>query len=235
MGLEAVIFDMDGVLIDTTEYHYLSWKKVAERLGIPFTHSDNDRLRRLSRQESLHVLLGGKQVSDDLIHELLEYKNSCFMNYIEQVEMHELLPGVFALLWELHAAQVPVGVSSSSRNARLIVSRLGINHHIEAICDASNVEKRKPHPDVFLCAASLLEVKPENCMVIEEGAAGVQTGLSAGMCVVGVGAGPLTHEAYTTVPSLENVRLIDLQEIYTAWHAEMMTGESQVMQQPGFD
>ena len=227
MGLEAVIFDMDGVLLDTTEYHYLSWKKIAERLRIPFTRWDNDQLPGLSRREALDVLRRGRQISEDEIKELLVYKEACFMNYAEKVDMQDLLPGVFALLWELHAAQISIGVSSSSRNARLIVSRLGINHHIEAICDASNVEKLKAYPDVFLCAASLLEVKPENCMIIEDGTAGVQAGLSDEMCVVGVGAGPLTREAYTTFPSLENVRLIDLQEFYAAWHAEISAGETQ--------
>ncbi len=235
MTLEAVIFDMDGVLIDTIEYHYRSWNNVAERLGIPFTRGDNERLRGLSLRESLDLLLKGKEVSEDLILELLEYKNSCYMNYVEKVDMQDLLPGVFALLWELHAAQISIGVSSSSGNTQLIVSRLGINHHIEAICDAGDVEKLKPHPDVFLCAASLLEVKPENCMVIEDSAAGIQAGLAAGMCVVGVGAGPLMDAAYAVFPNLMNVRLIDLQETYAAWHTEMTMGESQAMQQPGFD
>jgi len=235
MGLEAVIFELEGVLIDTSEFHYLSWKKVAERLRIPFTRWDNDRLRGLSHRQSLDVILGGRHIPADEISELLAYKDSSFVKCAEKVGMQDLPPGVFALLWELHAAQISIGVSSSSRNAQLIITRLGINHHIEAICDAREVEKLKPDPDVFLCAASLLDIEPENCMVIEDGAAGIQAGLSAGMCVVGVGTGPWTQGAHAAFPTLKNVRLIDLQEIYAAWHAEMITGEAQSTQQPGFD
>jgi len=235
MGLDAVIFELEGVLIDTSEFHYLSWKKVAERLRIPFTRWDNDRLRGLSHREALNVILRDRQISVDEIDELLAYKDSSFVHCAEKVDMQDLPPGVFALLWELHAAQISIGVTSSNRNARSIVSRLGINHHIEAICDTGNVEKLKPHPDVFSCAASILEVKPENCMVIEEGAAGVRAGLTAGMCVVGLGSEETLAHAYTVFPNLENVRLIDLQEVYAAWYVEMTTGETQSVQQSGFD
>ena len=230
MSLEAVIFALEGVLFDTIEIHYLSWCKIAERLKVPFTRWDNDRLRGRTSREFLDVLLKGREIPDDERNELLAFKDSCVLNLMEKVDMQDLLPGVFALVWEMHAAQISIGVSSSGRNARSIVSRLRINHHIEVICDASNVEKLKPQPDVFLCAAALLEVKPENCLIIEADAAGVQAGRAAGTCVVEVGPEPGTGNAYAVFPSLENVRLIDLQEVYAAWHAEMMTGESRGMQ-----
>jgi len=235
MGLKAVIFALEGVLIDTREIHYLSWKKIAERLMIPFTRWDNYRLPELTNREFLTVVLRGRQIPEDEIHELLVYKDEYVRNHMEQVDMQDLLPGIFALLWELHAAQVSIGVASTVRNTPAIISRLRINHHIEVICDAGSVAKLKPHPDVFLCAASLLDVDPENCMVIEDSATGIQAGLSAGMCVVGVGARSLTREAHVTFPGLQDVRLIDLQEAYAVWHAQMMAGESPVMPQPGSD
>lgn len=218
MKLEAVIFGMDGVLIDTIEYHYLSRKQLARSLSIPFTR--DDKLRGLSRRQSLNMLLKGHSLSEKEICELLEYKNSCFMKYVDRMGIQDLLPGVFELLWEIRAAQISVGVSSSSRNARSIISKAGIGHYIDVICDGSNVERLKPHPDIFLCTASVLGVKPENCMVIENGEAGIQAGLAAGMCVVGVGPEKITYQVYAGFPSLEDVRLMDLQNIYAAWRAE---------------
>ena len=221
MSLEAVLFDMDGVLIDTIEYHYLAWQNVANRLGIAFTRQDNDRLRGLSRRQSLDQVLGVKKLSEEEIQELLEYKNACFMVYLERMSRHDLLPGVLDLLRELQAAKISTGVASSSRNARMIISRLGINDLFQVICDGNDVEKSKPHPDVFLCAALKLDVRPENCIAIEDGEAGIQAGLAAGMCVLGVGQNQFIHAAHAAFPSLENVKFADLRAIYAAWDAEI--------------
>jgi kojibiose phosphorylase len=180
-------------------------------------------------------LLGGLQLSEAEICELLEYRESYFMSYVDKIGTQDLLPGVFELLWELHAAQIPVGVSSSSPDAQLIISKLGINYHIEAICEGNSVEKLKPHPDMFLCTASMLGVEPEDCMVMEGGEAGIQAGLSARMCVVGVGLEQRIHQTHAVFHSLENVRLIDLQNIYAAWHAESVVGEIHEMEKTAAD
>jgi beta-phosphoglucomutase len=232
MKLEAVIFEMDGVLIDTNQYHYLSWKQVMQQLGRSFTRRDHDKLYGLSSRQILDILLGALQLSEAEICELLEYKNSCFMSYLDRIGTQDLLPGVFELLWELHAAQIPVDVSSLDINAHLIISKLGINYHIEAICDGNNVEKLKPDADLFLSTASMLGVEPEDCTVIEGGEAGIQAGLSARMCVVGVGLEQRIHQAHAVFHSLENVRLIDLKNIYAAWHAESVVGEIHEMEKP---
>lgn len=217
VAIQAVIFDMDGVLVDTVEYHYLSWKKIADGLGISFSRADNDRLRGLSRRDSLERLLAGRSLPEGQMAELLQHKNDYFITLLENLGPQNLLPGVARLLEECRKAHLFIGIASSSSNVRWMIEKLGIAEYIEAIGDRYVVRRLKPDPEVFLYTASALGVAPSTCLVIEDGEAGMRAGRVAGMCVVGVGEVALTCEAHASFPSLADVTLKDLRQVYSRW------------------
>lgn len=213
-ALRAVIFDMDGVLTDTVKYHFLSWKKVCDEFGLPFTREDNDKLRGLNRTESLEVLLAGRPLLEKQKAEMLRLKNAHFLDSLKHIGPEDICTGVLELIKELRQAGIRIGVASSSRNARPVLKRLGIISLIEAIGDGSSVKKLKPEPDIFLYTASSLQVNPPQCMVFEDSEAGVKAGLAAGMCVVGLGPVERLRGAHAVYPDLSGVKLNDLLEVF---------------------
>jgi beta-phosphoglucomutase len=218
MELEAVIFDLDGVLANTIEYHYQSWKEVARHIGIRFSREDNDRLRGLSRRSSLDVLLAGRNVSEDKLYELLEMKNDLFIQSIKNMGPQDLQPGVAALFAELHSARIPIGVASSSANVHLVIEKLGLGEYIAAVGDRYKVVKLKPEPDIFLYTASALGRTPVACIVIEDSIAGIQAAHAAGMCVLAVDSVSRAGErADAYYDSLEQVTLKTLRDIHRRW------------------
>ncbi|HEY5574299.1 MAG TPA: beta-phosphoglucomutase [Anaerolineales bacterium] len=220
MALKAVIFDMDGVLTATVEYHYLSWKKVSNEFGLPFTWNDNEKLRGLTRKESLEVLLAGRSIPEEQKDEMLKMKNAYFLESLNNIGPGDILSGVPELLQELRQAGMRIGVASSSRNVRPVLNHLGIAGFIDAMGDGTSVSRPKPEPDIFFYTASSLRVKPRQCLVVEDSEAGVKAGLAAGMCVVGVGPVARLRAAHALFPDLGNVKLIDLLEVYHSWRLE---------------
>lgn len=214
MSLNAVIFDMDGVLIDTFEYHFRSWKKVFDEQHIPFSRQDNQKLLGLTRRRSLELILGEKIIPEERMQEILHWKNAIFLELISSVGPDNLSPGVGDLLQELSTVRIPLAVASASRNARLILQKLGIGDYFQVIVDGNAVLSSKPAPDVFLHAARQLDEEPVNCLVIEDSAAGVQAALSVGMCVAGVGPPHRVGRAHAILPDLAGLRLKDLLSIY---------------------
>ena len=219
MELEAVIFDLDGVLADTTEHHYQAWKQVAEKLGIPFSREDNERLRGLSRLSCLETLLAGRVIPEDEIYELLEMKNDLFLDLIKEMGPKDLMPGAAELFHELRAAGIPIGIASSSGNAHLVIEKLELGEFIAAIGDRFNASRLKPEPDIFLFAASALGHAPEACIAIEDSLAGIQAAHAAGMCVVGVDGAPALRDGNPDAyhGSLTEVRLEDLRQVHRSW------------------
>jgi beta-phosphoglucomutase len=185
----SVIFDLDGVLADTAELHYRSWQRLATRLGIPFDRSVNDRMRGVSRPESLAILLRGHETRFSAADQegFLVEKNDAYLELVNQMTPADLLPGARPLLEALRAAGARISLASSSRNAAPVLERLGVAVLFDAVVDANTAARSKPDPQVFLLAAERLGVSPAGCVVIEDGAVGVAAARAAGMRVIGIG------------------------------------------------
>jgi beta-phosphoglucomutase len=184
---DAVIFDLDGVLVNTAEFHYLGWKRLADELGIPFDRSINERLKGVSRLDSLKILLEKAPGREFDLVALADRKNGYYVEMIQGITPADLLPGVPELLEALRRLGVKVGVASASRNARFVLSRLEIEPWLDAVTDGNDFLKPKPAPDLFLCCAGRLEVPPGRCVVVEDAQAGIEAAHAGEMCAVGVG------------------------------------------------
>lgn len=220
MALEAVIFDMDGVLTATVEYHYQSWKRISEEYGLPFSRQINDKLRGLTRRRSLEVILDGREFSEQEKETMLRRKNEIFHDLIREMNRSNLLEGVDRLLGEIRAAGLQIGVASASRNAALILDHLQIEEYVEALGDGNSVQRSKPEPDVFFFTAKKLGVVPQDCLVIEDSRAGIRAAKAAGMCVVGLGPEERVGGADAVFPDLSGVGLEDLHSVYNMWQKQ---------------
>lgn len=204
---EAAIFDLDGVLVDTAKYHFLAWKQIADSLGFEFTLQDNERLKGVSRMDSLNILLsiGKLDFTDKEKEELADKKNKLYVDYIIQIGQEELLPGTLKLLKALRGDGIKTAIGSASKNTPLIIEGLGIKDYFDAISDGNIISKAKPDPEVFIKAAEMLKVSPENCVVFEDAEAGVKAAKNAGMYAVGVGREKDLPEADNWIKNLEEV------------------------------
>ncbi|WP_053361151.1 beta-phosphoglucomutase [Bacillus sp. FJAT-27251] len=189
--LEAVIFDLDGVITDSAEYHFLAWQELASSIGISFTREDNEELKGVSRMESLDIILrlGGKQDVFTLKEkeELAASKNDHYVELVQRITPGDLLPGIRQLIDDIRAKGLKLGLASASKNAFTVMERLGLMEEFDVIVDASTVVNGKPHPEVFLRAAEMLRVQPQFCIGVEDAAAGVEAIKRAGMFAVAVG------------------------------------------------
>ncbi len=186
---KAAIFDLDGVLVDTAKYHYLAWRELAEKLGFAFTKEDNERLKGVSRARSLEILLkvGGVTLSPAEFARAMQEKNDRYVAYISGMNESEILPGAKEYLLYLRDSGVKTALGSASKNAPLILKRLGLYPYFDGIADGNNVSRPKPAPDVFLAAARLVDESPCGCAVFEDAEAGVEAAKAAGMYCVGIG------------------------------------------------
>lgn len=209
--LKGVIFDLDGVLTDTSEFHYQAWKQLADEEGIQFDREANEKLRGLARRESLLQLLGSRQVAEAQLQEMMARKNRYYEKFIQALSPANLLPGALELLTELRSCGIKVGIGSSSKNARIVIQRLGIADLIDATADGYSVERHKPAPDVFLHAAGQLGLEPSQCVVVEDADSGVAAAKAAKMWVVGLGPFERVGAADVVLNSLAGVHWSDLQ------------------------
>jgi beta-phosphoglucomutase len=210
--IQGVIFDLDGVLTDTAEYHYQAWQKLADEEGIEFNRQDNEALRGISRGASLMLMIKNRKFSESQIQEMLERKNRYYVDLIVNITPKDVLPGAIALLDELRQQGIKIAIGSASKNAQVVVERLGIANHVDAIADGYSVQQPKPAPDLFLHAAQQLAVPPEQCLVFEDAAAGVEAALAAGMWAVGLGPSERVGAAHVVLPSLAGVKWAELQD-----------------------
>jgi beta-phosphoglucomutase len=207
MTLRGFIFDLDGVLTDTAEYHYRGWKRLADEEGIPFTREDNEHLRGIPRRESLMLILKGRTYPEEKVQEMMERKNNYYLEFIREIKQSDLLPGARELLEEIHQAGLKSALGSASKNAPDVIQRLGIADLLDAISHGGSVERQKPAPDLFLHAASQLGLPPTECVVVEDAAAGIQAGKAGGFHTLGLGPLERVGDAEVVMASLKDARL----------------------------
>lgn len=207
----AIIFDLDGVLTDTSEYHYESWKRLADEEGIPFTHLDNDEhLRGVSRKESLMYLLKGRKVSDAQFQEMMDRKNRYYNDMIKTMTPNDLVAGGRVLLQEIREAGIKIAIASGSKNCRVVVELLAIRDLLDGIADGYSVANSKPAPDIFIYAAGMVNIPTPECLVVEDADAGVESAKTGGMRALGIGPIERFQRADKVLPSLANKHLQDL-------------------------
>lgn len=189
MKFDAIIFDLDGVLCTTDHLHYLGWKKLADREGIYFDEVINQRLRGVSRMESLIIILerAGKTYTEDQMAEMAAYKNDQYKLLLNTLTPEDLSDEVMGTLKILRSKGLKLAVGSSSKNTRLILKKLGLGDFFDAIADGNDITNSKPDPEVFLLAAQRVGLTPENCLVVEDAEAGIQAAYRGGFCSAGIG------------------------------------------------
>ncbi|WP_018694397.1 beta-phosphoglucomutase [Algicola sagamiensis] len=194
---QAVIFDLDGVITDTAEWHYLAWKRLANFLEIPFDRHFNESLKGINRMDSLHLILqrGNADFSQTEQSKLAAQKNQYYLELLDHLSPEDEFPGVPQLLTQLNDMGVKVGLASASKNALLVLERLQLRQMFDYIADAATVIHGKPHPEVFLKAADGLGVPPMRCIGIEDAVSGIQAVNSAGMWSIAVGDPNILKEA----------------------------------------
>ncbi len=187
MVFKGFIFDLDGVIVDTARYHFLAWKRLADQLNIRFTEKDNERLKGVSRMDSLEIILelGNLKPDHGKKEEFAALKNKWYVEYISSMTPKEILPGSLEFIGEIRKAGFKTAIGSASKNTPLILKRVGIEKLFDAVADGNSVHKAKPDPEVFLAAARMIGLEPRHCVVFEDAIAGVQAALNAGMTCVG--------------------------------------------------
>ncbi len=211
----AFIFDLDGVIVDTAKYHFLAWRNLANSLGFEFTEEHNELLKGVSRVRSLEILLniGKVELTDEQKQPLLVQKNTEYLEYVNKMTADEILPGINGLLDYLDEHSIKYALGSASKNAPLILEKVGLFNRFTAIVDGNDVSKAKPDPEVFLIGAQKLNMKPENCIVVEDAIAGVEAANAAKMVSIGIGDADLLSEATYVLSNTEGFTIDFLKNI----------------------
>lgn len=209
MDIKAVIFDLDGVIVTTDDCHYTAWKKMADDEGIYFDRKINERLRGVSRMQSLEIVLekSDKAYTEQEKLALAAKKNAFYVDLIQKLTPHDVLGGVMKNLETLKEHGIKIAIGSSSKNTPIILNRIGLADYFDAVSDGNNIKNSKPDPEVFLKAAEMLNIAPENCMIVEDADAGIEAGKRAGMKTFALGN---ATGADFYAKSLENVDLAEI-------------------------
>lgn len=205
MSINAFLFDLDGVIVDTAIYHYQAWRRLANELGFDISEEFNEGLKGVSRVDSLDLILthGGLSLPDEKKTELATQKNEWYLELVSRMTPSDILPGVPAFFAQVRQAGLKTALGSVSKNAPLILARIGMTDAFDAIIDGNKISKGKPDPEVFTKGAEELGVGPAACVVFEDAVAGVEAGKRAGMFVVGIGTPDVLTKADMVAPSLE--------------------------------
>ncbi len=209
--IKAIIFDLDGVVVDTAIFHYKAWKRLADEYGFDFTLEHNERLKGVSRLESLDILLsiGGIEIdSEEEKNRIANLKNDWYREYILKMTPNDILPGVKNFLIDLKNTNYKIAIGSSSKNANTILEKIGFDSFFDAVVDGLQISKSKPDPEVFLKAAQKLGINPENCLVFEDATAGIEAAKSAGMVAIGVGKYENLSNADKVIPDFSNISVL---------------------------
>lgn len=190
MRIKACLFDLDGVIVDTTRFHFIAWQEMASEMGFDFTEQQNELLKGVSRMRSLEILLDLGKItrSEEEKIQLADRKNSRYLEYVLRMTEADILPGVVRFLDDLRSNGISIALGSASKNAPLILERINLTQKFDIVVDGNSVSKAKPDPEVFLKGAELLKVLPGECVVFEDAQAGIDAALNGGMHVIGIGS-----------------------------------------------
>lgn len=211
--MKAIIFDLDGVVVDTAKYHYLAWKKLASELGFDFKEEENERLKGVSRMQSLEIVLEvGKitYLSEEEKQELADRKNGYYLAMISHIDESEILPGIAQFIEQKKQEGYKIALGSASKSGGMILEKLGLATTFDTIVDGNLVKQAKPDPEVFIKAAELLKVPVNQCIVIEDAAAGIEAAKAGGMKSIGVGDAEILKEADTVVENTKMLRYVKI-------------------------
>lgn len=186
--IKAVIFDLDGVICSTDRYHYQAWKQLADELGVFFNEEINNRLKGVSRMESLDIILekSNKKYSIEEKQKLATKKNDTYRNLLKNMDDHDVSSDVLKTLYFLKRNDIKVAIGSSSKNTMFILERIGLDNYFDAIADGTQISKSKPDPEVFLLAAKKLCLEPKDCIVVEDAKTGIDAANAGGFISVGI-------------------------------------------------
>lgn len=208
-NIQACLFDLDGVIVDTAVYHYKAWKRLANQLGFNFTEEQNELLKGVSRVRSLEIILeiGGVTKTEAEKEELATRKNTWYVEMITQMQPDEILPGAREFVQACRDAGIKTALGSASKNSMTILEKIGMVNLFDAIIDGNKVSKAKPDPEVFLKGAEALGVAPSACVVFEDAIAGVEAAINGEMKVVGIGSPKVLKGANLVVNGLDEMSL----------------------------
>lgn len=216
---KAVLFDLDGVITDTAEYHFQAWKALAEELGIDgVDRTFNEQLKGVSREDSLRKILelGGKleAYDDETFAQLAQRKNDNYVQMIQKVGPDDIYPGILDLLKDLRAKNIKIALASASKNGPFLLEAMGLSSYFDAIADPAKVAASKPAPDIFLAAAAGVDVPITSCIGIEDAQAGITAIKAAGALPIGVGA---AEDLGTDIALVSNTNSLSLELLTKVW------------------
>jgi len=216
--IQACIFDMDGVIVDSAKYHFQAWRQLAIDLSIDFTEEDNEALKGLSRVDSLEHILnkGDLHLDNDTKVTLMNRKNERYLELISAMSPEEILPGVRDFMVELKAAGIKIGLGSSSKNAVRILDAIQLTAFFDVVIDGNRVTYSKPDPEVFIIGAKEMGVSPQATVVFEDALAGIEAAHRGNFKVIGVGDGAVLHTAHIVIPGFIDFNLEQLQQAVTS-------------------
>lgn len=196
--IKGFIFDLDGVIVFTDKLHYQAWKRMADRLGIAFDETVNDRLRGVSREESLDIILEnahGPALDAEEKRRLAEEKNTYYRELLEELTPDAVEENVKDTLVKLRQRGFKLAIGSSSKNTKTILARIGLGDFFDAISDGTNITRSKPDPEVFAKAAEFIGEEPKDCLVVEDADAGIEAACAGGFDSAGIGDAAVNPKA----------------------------------------
>lgn len=213
--IQAVIFDLDGVIVDTAQFHFIAWKELAAEWNYTLTPEDNEKLKGVSRMDSVNKIAqwANVQTKPEQLLDIAHRKNEIYLRFCNQLTPQHVLPGISSLINTLKADGVFISLGSASKNARFVLDKLGLLYVFDVVVDGNDVSKSKPNPEVFLKAAQRMGVSPEHCVVLEDAPAGIEAALAANMKVIGLGDAIELQKAHLVLENTINLSLVQLNQI----------------------
>jgi beta-phosphoglucomutase len=216
MSLKAVLFDLDGVIVDTAKYHYIAWKQLADKLGIYFDEEINERLKGVSRMASLEIILerSSKTYTEEEKEALATEKNDQYVSMVKRITPAEILPGVTVFLQSLKEAGIKSAVCSASKSAGMIIDLLDLNDFFDAVLGGADVTRPKPDPEIFTLARDRFGLTSDECLVVEDAFAGIEAAKNAGMKALGIGDKTILTNAVVVYRDMTDFTLEDAQKLF---------------------